>query len=142
MSSYKTHDKVTFITTSLIAVALSFFLLPTELLLISLGTLFGGLMFNGDLDCCSKPYKRWWLLSGFWIPYQKLVGKHRSFLSHGPVVGTVIRILWILLICLPLIWIYFEIVLSFCLLYWWEIIVFFIGLEIGSLSHTLMDWIS
>ena len=142
MSNYKTHDSITLITTSAVAVALSFFLLPFEVMLISLATLFGGLMFNGDLDCCSKPYKRWWLLSGFWLPYQKLVGKHRSYLSHGPVVGTVLRILWVALICSPLIWIWLEAVLSFSFIYWREIIIVLVGLEIGSMSHTLMDWVS
>ena len=142
MSSYKTHDKATFVTASIVAVASSYFLIPFEVFVITLSFLFGGMAFNGDLDTCSKPYKRWWILSGLWIPYQKLVGKHRSFLSHGIVVGTIGRILWLLVICSPLLFIWWEVVLSFLLEYLWEISIALIGLELGSISHTLMDWVS
>ena len=57
--------------------------------------LFAGLMFGPDLDLMSRPYKRWGPLRFIWKPYQVAL-PHRSVLSHGPVLGTVIRIVYFL----------------------------------------------
>ncbi|MGH9802748.1 MAG: metal-binding protein [Blastocatellia bacterium] len=55
--------------------------------------LFSGLMFGPDLDLMSRPYKRWGPLRFIWKPYQ-IALPHRSTLSHGPVLGTAIRIVY------------------------------------------------
>jgi uncharacterized metal-binding protein len=64
-----------------------------ESLTIGLGgaaVLFGGLMLSPDLDLHSLAYKRWGPLRFIWLPYRKL--KHRSVWSHGPVAGTLGRL--------------------------------------------------
>jgi uncharacterized metal-binding protein len=58
--------------------------------------IFSGLMFGPDLDLNSRPYRRWGPLRFIWKPYQSLL-PHRSLLSHGPVLGTLIRIIYFLL---------------------------------------------
>jgi len=99
--------------------------------------LFASLMFNGDLDTNSRPYNRWWLLKMIWIPYQ-LMFNHRSIFTHGLIIGTIIRIIYICLI--PIIIIYFkgdiETVknLDTSLL-----LLVFIGLESGAAVHTIAD---
>lgn len=54
---------------------------------------FSGLMFGPDLDLQSRPYRRWGPLRFIWKPYQVAL-PHRSALSHGPVLGTVLRIIY------------------------------------------------
>lgn len=61
----------------------------------------GGFLLSPDLDTCSRPYYRWGLLRGLWHPYQKLF-RHRSLWTHGPILGTLIRLcylgLWLSLV--------------------------------------------
>ena len=59
----------------------------------TIAMVFAGLMFGPDLDLQSRPYSRWGPLRFIWKPYQVAL-PHRSVLSHGPVLGTVIRILY------------------------------------------------
>jgi uncharacterized metal-binding protein len=61
---------------------------------VSGGFLVSGLIFGPDLDLYSFHYKRWGKLRWLWKPYQKAI-KHRSIWSHGPIVGTVGRILYL-----------------------------------------------
>ena len=114
MPNYKTHDTITYL--------LLIFLIPISLLYIGINIyslifivsyIFSGLMFNGDLDCKSKPYYRWWIFRFVWIPYQSLF-KHRSFFSHGILIGTLIRLLYILIIPLTF---YFHEIINFVWLY-------------------------
>ena len=57
------------------------------------GTSFGigGLWLSPDLDTNSRPLKRWGPLKLLWFPYRKLI-PHRSWLSHGPLIGNCLRI--------------------------------------------------
>ena len=61
---------------------------------VSGGFLVSGLIFGPDLDLYSFHYKRWGKLRWLWKPYQKAI-KHRSIWSHGPIIGTVGRILYL-----------------------------------------------
>jgi uncharacterized metal-binding protein len=54
---------------------------------------FGGLMFGPDLDTMSRQYTRWGPFRVFWYPYRVLF-RHRSRLSHGLTLGTLIRVLY------------------------------------------------
>lgn len=58
--------------------------------------IFGVFFLSPDLDTKSKAYRRWSFLRFIWIPYMKLV-KHRSFLSHFPVVSSIIRSIYLTL---------------------------------------------
>lgn len=98
--------------------------------------LFSALMFNGDLDIInSRPFNRWWLLKMIWIPYQMFFS-HRSIWTHGFIIGTLIRVIYIAAI--PTILFYNDIV-GIVNLYNNEIIIVIIGLEIGSMSHSIAD---
>ena len=55
----------------------------------------GGLWLSPDLDSHSKPLKRWGILQIIWWPYRKVV-PHRSFFSHGPFIGTTLRMLYLI----------------------------------------------
>ena len=61
----------------------------------SLGFIIGGLWLSPDLDTKSLALKRWGFFQGIWWPYRKII-PHRSLFSHGPIIGTTIRIFYLL----------------------------------------------
>jgi uncharacterized metal-binding protein len=114
------------------------------------GFLFSGLLFGPDLDIYSRQYKRWGIFRWLWLPYQRMF-KHRSWLTHGPIIGTSLRIIYLgfflcifLLICQGLGLIdnnSHEIILHTLKTSPRQIIALVVGLELGSLSHSLSDWL-
>ncbi|MDX2230138.1 MAG: metal-binding protein [Leptolyngbyaceae cyanobacterium bins.349] len=170
MPSGRTHDSITLWSLPLIAgVTFTHTQNAHQTLLLSGGYLFSGLMFGPDLDIHSQQYKRWGMFRWIWLPYRRSM-RHRSFLSHGFLVGTLIRIVylfsWVVLslggiVLLSAIahhmtgetaaWTQFS-------QHYWNIgqswlgrslqqhalewLALFVGLELGALSHSLSDWIS
>ena len=61
--------------------------------------LVGGLWLSPDLDIRSVALRRWGPLSVLWWPYRRLI-PHRSLWSHGPLLGTTVRLAWLLTCCL------------------------------------------
>ena len=57
--------------------------------------LIGGLWLSPDLDTRSLALRRWGALQWLWWPYRTLL-PHRSFWSHGPMIGTLLRLLLLL----------------------------------------------
>lgn len=53
--------------------------------------LLGGLLLSPDLDTVSNPTHRWGPLRVLWWPYRRLL-RHRSLLSHSPLLGTAGRL--------------------------------------------------
>jgi uncharacterized metal-binding protein len=141
MSEWKTHDKVTLLLFPII-LGMGWLLFGYYSLIIGISFLFSGLAFNGDLDIKSKIYNRWFILKWIWIPYQQF--GHRSIWTHGIILGTIIRVLWI---GVPIIGImsimgYSTLIMPFIITYKIELILVLIGLEVGNISHTFMDWVS
>jgi uncharacterized metal-binding protein len=73
-----------------------------------------------------------WLFFVYWWPYAKLV-RHRSWLSHAPLFGTALRLLYALG---PLL--YFEEYrdLLFTEFVGWMVV----GLAVSDIAHWVMDW--
>jgi uncharacterized metal-binding protein len=98
MPSGKTHD---FITILLAAPTFVVAWLVTRSIALSALTtatmLFGGLMFGPDLDIQSSQYTRWSVFRFLWWPY-KVIFKHRSRLTHGIILGTLIRVIYFALV--------------------------------------------
>jgi uncharacterized metal-binding protein len=61
----------------------------------SLAFLLGGLWLSPDLDTPSRVTARWGPLRGLWWPYRRLL-RHRSLLSHSPLIGTAGRLAYLL----------------------------------------------
>lgn len=159
MPSGRTHDRITFWGLPVV-VGLGFLLLRRwELaLILSLAYLFSGLMFGPDLDIHSVQFKRWGIFRWIWLPYQKNL-RHRSALSHGFLIGTIVRLLYLGSILLFLIIIgvaIAQLMLDFSWnwrtaflnvqrqwqqQYWAESLALFVGLEIGAMSHSVSDWL-
>ncbi len=94
MPAGRVHDRITLWSLPLVT-GCSFWQTRngTLTLLVASGFLFSGLMFGPDLDVKSSQYRRWGWLRWVWLPYQRF--RHRSLLTHGPILGTVIRLLYL-----------------------------------------------
>ena len=64
---------------------------PLGTVVSALAFLIGGLWLSPDLDTNSRPYQRWGPLRWLWWPYRKAL-RHRSVLSHSPLLGTLVRV--------------------------------------------------
>ncbi|OUL35136.1 metal-binding protein [Nostoc sp. T09] len=157
MPSGRTHDSITLYALPFVA-GVTFWQTRSSnvTLLVSGGFLFGGLMFGPDLDIYSIQYQRWGFLRWIWLPYQKSL-RHRSFLSHGPIIGTTLRVLY--LSCLLAIVAIFVLAIAeklWNIAFIWqnvggtvgrsltsystEFLALFLGMELGAMSHSLSDW--
>lgn len=138
MPNGRTHDIITAATTPVVG-AITYSItkdIKTTSIIVSC-FLFASLMFNGDLDVESRPYRRWFILKFIWLPYQSMF-PHRSIFTHGLIIGTVIRLLYLGLI--PFLVILFkgelQVLASIPLN---VMLLSFIGLELGSAIHTISD---
>ncbi|MGB3188006.1 MAG: metal-binding protein [Limnoraphis sp.] len=158
MPSGRTHDRITLWS---LPVVTGFTFGQTRsshlTLIIASCFLFSGLMFGPDLDIHrSYHFQRWGWLRWLWLPYQKSV-RHRSFLSHGPVIGTAVRLLylsiWVIILAIPVVviaqsvweveWSFSQVarmILRSLSQHSTEWLAIFIGLELGAMSHYLSDW--
>ncbi|WP_204105353.1 MULTISPECIES: metal-binding protein [Spirulina sp. CCY15215] len=157
MPSGRIHDRITLWCLPWLVLLTFLLTWSGELtLLAAAGFLFSGLMFGPDLDIYSVQFKRWGWLRWIWIPYQKALS-HRSQFSHGLLIGTILRLLYLLVIAsligilsvtiAQLVWgfpwnwqNFWQICLQKVQQYSGEAIALFIGLELGSMSHSLADW--
>ena len=159
MSSGRTHDRITLWSLPVV-VLLSFRLTLNGWLTtwVCLGFLLGGWLLGPDLDIHSVQYKRWGWLRWIWLPYRGSM-RHRSRWSHGPLIGTTIRVLysglWLGLAGLivvdllnnlgrtALTWSDLGQGLGWLARQHWRLwLALLVGLELGALSHVITDWIS
>jgi uncharacterized metal-binding protein len=138
MPNGRTHDLIT-LAVSPVVVGAAYYLtkdVKTTAIIFVL-YLFSSFMFNGDLDTNSSPYNRWFILKMIWIPYQLMFG-HRSIFTHGLVIGTLIRMIYVGLIPFTIFYFTSDInIISYLNI---EVLtIIFIGLESGSAVHTISD---
>ena len=138
MASGKNHDIAIIFTSPIVGIIGVSYSLELGIIAAS-AHLLGGLYLSPDLDLKSKPFKRWGVLRVLWMPYQKLIPCHRHWLSHGVVVGSIIRLLYLAALLLPL-WFAFP---GLRQVQWditWEkISAFLVGIELSALNHLLLD---
>jgi uncharacterized metal-binding protein len=156
MPAGKTHDRITLYLAPLV-IGINFGVTRSERLslLMAIAFVFSGLMFGPDLDIHSCQYKRWGWLRWVWLPYRAMV-RHRSPLSHGFLIGTILRLVyvacWALVIGLAiaavgsllqqenLLLANWQIWQAWIYRHRWELATIFLGLELGAMSHSLSDW--
>lgn len=159
MPSGKNHDRITLWLLPVILAGTFMITLDIPLtVLVSINFLLGGFMLGPDLDIQSVQYRRWGPIRWMWYPYQTMV-KHRSVWSHGPLIGTAVRVvylaLWIALFATvsilamnhfwqaQLSWPQIEPVLKQLAVSYWHVgLAILIGLELGALSHYTSDWLA
>lgn len=159
MPSGNTHDRITLWSLPAIVAVTILLTGSGEVTLIVAGSfLFSGLMFGPDLDIYSIQFKRWGYLRSIWLPYRKFI-RHRSVFSHGIILGTIGRLLYLgslitfvaifAIAIAQLIWGFtwnwqtfvIQLFKQIFTVYPQEAIALLVGLELGSLSHSLSDWI-
>ncbi|MEN9227309.1 MAG: metal-binding protein [Gloeomargarita sp. GMQP_bins_120] len=155
MASGRTHDRLILWTAPLVGLTTGYVTGGGHWPWLVMGSyVFSGLMFSGDLDIPSRQWRRWGWLRFLWIPYQKIC-KHRSFWSHGLLVGTLGRLLYVSVILgIPLIcgwawqgwqgkpWPWWQWLWDYGGRYRGELLAIGVGLELGAWNHSLADWIS
>jgi uncharacterized metal-binding protein len=110
MPSGRTHDSITLWGLPIVTGATWFYTESSTVAIVTAGSyLFAGLMFGPDLDIYSHQYKRWGPLRWLWLPYRKML-RHRSVFSHGFLLGTIGRLIYVTLIGLT--------ATLFCILGW------------------------
>lgn len=156
MPSGSTHDRVTLWSLPIVAGVTFGQTRSSQItLFVSTGYLVGGLILGPDLDIYSLHFQRWGLFKYLWLPYQQSLA-HRSFLSHGPIIGTVVRIIylttWIAVIGILVISIgqmwgakwdlsqFLDRLGGSLFVHKLELLSLFIGLELGAMSHYITDW--
>ena len=157
MPSGRTHDRITLWTLPWVTLGTWLVTRSGDLtLLVVAGFLFGGLMLSPDLDLPSRPFQRWGWFRWIWIPYQKLL-RHRSVFSHGLLIGTMVRSLylgvWLLLVAALGLGIaqllgydrqttaVLDQGRQFFLQFPQLSLALLMGLELGAISHICSDWI-
>ena len=149
MPSGVIHTKATVATTLVVSVSSYLFgATPETTLALSVGA-FLGTVVNPDADCDNGSYSLYVVrvLCGdvvsrlyqlFWMPYSLIV-KHRSFISHSPIIGTAIRFAY--LFAVPAI-IIFALDRYYAILLLPLSITVFCGLCVSDTVHVIMDAIS
>ncbi|HEY9607663.1 MAG TPA: metal-binding protein [Allocoleopsis sp.] len=138
MASGKNHDRSILFATPIV-LAVGSYQFGLEVGVIAAASHFlGGYWLSPDLDIKSAPFLRWGVLRFIWLPYQKKI-PHRHWLSHSPVIGSTIRLLY-LGVCLSPLWLAFPGLQQVqWAVGWMKIAAFLVGVELSALNHLLLD---
>ncbi len=138
MASGKNHDRAILFASPLVLVV-GCYQFGLELGTIAAAAHFlGGYWLSPDLDIKSRPFLRWGILKIIWIPYQRLI-PHRSPLSHTPVLGSLIRLVYLAAWLCPL-WVLFpDLQRVQWAMDWGKVAAFLAGVELSALNHLLLD---
>lgn len=105
MPSYRTHDRVAYITAPVIMLG-AYQLTRIETAIgIGIGFLAANHYLSPDLDIDSIMNRRWGILRFIWYPYKKLF-HHRSFWTHSGPISATVRFIYLSLWLLPLLYFY------------------------------------
>jgi uncharacterized metal-binding protein len=116
--------------------------------------LVSGLLFSCDLDIDSLEYKRWGPLRIIWWPYKEAV-PHRSWISHGLIVGPLLRLAYFGLIMYVILWLILHgmdradlwqslgrITAETVRVNSGQSYAFLLGFVLGGAAHSIPDWIT
>ena len=102
MASGDQHDKSTKIWFIPFGLVISMIMGVENGVISSISFLIGGLWLSPDLDTNSNATKRWGRIKYLWWPYKKLI-PHRSIFSHGPFIGSTLRLAYLAILIIALI---------------------------------------
>lgn len=139
MASGRNHDRSICFTSPIVTITACYHAGLELGLITGIAHLIGGLMLSPDLDLVSRPFKRWGFLQVIWIPYQHFIPRHRHWLSHGVLVGSAIRLVYLACWLSP--------VMLFFPVNQWRLdsvgtaraIAIFVGVELSALNHLVLD---
>lgn len=157
MPDSRTHDRIT-IYAGLALLPVSYLLSADHSLItavtVASGCLVSGLLFSCDLDIDSIEYRRWGWLRFLWWPYKEAV-PHRSWLSHGLIIGPLLRLAYLVSIVYGVLfavtalsgsWAALRAIERWIMLFLREqaaaSYAFLIGFILGGAAHSIPDWFS
>ncbi len=157
MPGAQTHDMITVVTAVVLAPA-AWIISPDHsfgtALTITAAHLISGLLFSCDLDIDSREYRRWGPLRLIWWPYKESV-PHRSWISHGLIIGPLLRLAYFGIIMYVTVWLMLHALGRAAL--WRELeanvartitynsgqsYAFLTGFVLGGAAHSIPDWIT
>jgi uncharacterized metal-binding protein len=150
MPSGETHDRITLVAIPIVMLIAEYGLEQAVPALVVLGMSIGSIWFSPDLDHDANvdPYKAWGPLKRIWNPYKKWV-PHRSVISHAPIIGTAVRLLYLFWLPAAVVTILAwrqvippQELLNILNDYRWSTASFVGGLELASLVHIGADWVA
>ncbi|WP_020063344.1 metal-binding protein [Bacillus sp. 123MFChir2] len=148
MPSGKTHTKINLVSLPIVLFMLASYGLTNFdfLLTFAIGFIVGTYFLTPDLDIHSAAYRKWGLLRIFWYPYQTMM-PHRSPLTHTIIIGDLIRLLYMLLVFSPFLYVLNKTLLEGELLeiakeHEVEIITFVLGVIAASTLHIIADGVN
>jgi uncharacterized metal-binding protein len=138
MASGKNHDRAILFASPVVLVV-GCYQFGLELGIIAGASHFlGGYWLSPDLDIKSRPFLRWGVLKIIWVPYQRFI-PHRSPLSHAPVLGSLLRLVYLGAWLSPL-WLLFpDLQRVQWAVDWMKVAAFLVGIELSALNHLLLD---
>ncbi|PEZ01512.1 peptidase [Bacillus sp. AFS018417] len=148
MPSGKTHTKINLVSLPIVLFMLGSYGLTNFdfLLTFTIGFIVGTYFLTPDLDIHSSAYRKWGLFRIFWYPYQ-VVMPHRSPLTHTIIIGDLIRLLYMLLVFSPFLYVLNKTVLEGKLIeiakaHKVAIIMFVLGVIAASALHIIADGVN
>ena len=120
MASGQVHGRITLVVSAPIGIATAVLWGADAGLISAAACLIGGFWLSPDLDTHSNALRRWGPLRGLWWPYRHLI-PHRSLWSHGPLIGTALRLM--------------------LLLGWWVVLSLLIGWPTNAGLPPLVSWL-
>jgi uncharacterized metal-binding protein len=140
MASGRNHDRAITITTPVILAAGIASGHADAGIIATVSYYLAGMYLSPDLDLISRPYKRWGCLRWLWLPYQRLIPRHRHWISHGPVIGSAVRLVYLAALVSPL-WFFLP---GLQQVQWSGVtapntMAVFCGVELSALNHLLLD---
>lgn len=157
MPAARTHDTLTLI--SGVALAPIVWVVSPDhsiatALTISAAHVLSGVAFSPDLDLNSRKYQNWGPLRFVWWPYRQIM-PHRSWLSHGLIIGPLLRLAYFGIVVYGLLWIGFRLTnqmlvfqalqqtfAGFLRQHAGQVYAFLIGFVTGGAAHSIPDWIT
>ncbi len=144
MAKGRTHARFNIILLFIILVLPLEFFHPWDRLFFALGFLLSTFLVSPDMDMFNTyPYRRWGILKFLWLPYA-LLFKHRG-ISHVPVLGTITRVAYMLLVVSLLVLLIlgsWEDFLRFILENDRALSFIILGMIVGDASHIFLDYLS
>jgi len=144
MPEAPTHDGISLAVGIPLAIVAALFLPSGAVLTWFIAYVFSCFLLSPDLDLHSDPYLRWGPLRFIWKPYMRVV-PHRSWVSHGFLVGSFIRVVYLLTI--PAVLLYATTRFGFLreelvVRHWRYGVVVLLGIEAGAAVHIVADIVS
>jgi uncharacterized metal-binding protein len=137
MASGKNHDRGILLFTPMWTLTAIHYTSVEIGLVVGLSHFVGGWYLSPDLDLKSRPFLRWGVLKSIWVPYQNSI-PHRHWLSHAPVIGSVVRLFYLAAWLSPLLLIP-SIHRGLLSIGWEWLIAGFIGVELSAMNHLILD---